>query len=158
GTPAEVWTPADLVESNPVLKEASTKLPPAGGWPITPGYAYNAMIAPIVNYTIAGSIWYQGESNKVAPLSYAKLMETMIGAWRKAWNTDFPFYYVQIAPYRYEKYNIGALVRESQAKNLAVPKTGMAVISDLVNDTLNIHPLNKKDVGLRLANLALAET
>jgi sialate O-acetylesterase len=94
----------------------------------------------------------------MAPASYAQLMDTMIAAWRKGWNKEFPFYYVQIAPYKYEKPIIGALVREAQAKNLSIKKTGMVVVSDLVNDTLNIHPVNKKDVGLRLADLALVET
>jgi sialate O-acetylesterase len=158
GTPAEVWTPDSLVESNNVLKDAAAKNEPTAWWPVTPGYAYNAMIAPIVNYNIAGAIWYQGESNKNTSASYTELINTMIGAWRKAWNTELPFYYVQIAPFKYEKYNVGALLREAQSKNLSTPKTGMVVVSDLVNDTLNIHPSNKKDVGIRLANLALADT
>jgi sialate O-acetylesterase len=158
GTPAEVWTPQDLVENNTVLKEAATKNKPAPWWPVAPGYAYNAMIAPIVNYNIAGTIWYQGESNTGAPSSYTELMNTMIAAWRKAWNNDFPFYYIQIAPFKYDKHNVAALVREAQTKNLSIKKTGMVVISDLVSDTLNIHPTNKKDVGFRIANLALVET
>lgn len=158
GTPAEVWTPAKLIENNPVLKEAATKNLPNEWWPVSPGATYNAMIAPLLNYNIAGVIWYQGESNRMAPASYAQLMDTMIAAWRKGWNKELPFYYVQIAPYKYEKPVIGALVREAQAKNLSIKKTGMVVVSDLVNDTLNIHPVNKKDVGLRLADLALVET
>jgi sialate O-acetylesterase len=158
GTPAEVWTPDHLVESNRLLKDAAAKNIPTAWWPISPGYTYNAMIAPIVNYNIAGAIWYQGESNKDNPASYTELINTMIGAWRSAWNKEFPFYYVQIAPFKYEKYNVGALLREAQSKNLSTPKTGMVVVSDLVNDTLNIHPSNKRDVGIRLANLALAET
>jgi sialate O-acetylesterase len=158
GTPAEVWTPENLVESNTTLKDAAAKNKPTAWWPVAPGYAYNAMIAPIANYNIEGVIWYQGESNREAPASYTQLMDTMVNAWRKAWNKEFPFYYVQIAPFKYERYNIGALVREAQAKNLSLEKSGMVVVSDLVNDTLAIHPANKKDVGLRLANLALGET
>lgn len=158
GTPAEVWTPAGLVEDHTVFKEAAAKNAPTAWWPVAPGYAYNAMIAPILNYKIAGTIWYQGESNRETASSYAELMDTMIGAWRKAWNNDFPFYYVQIAPFRYDRHHVGPLLREAQTKNLSIKNTGMVVVSDLVNDTLNIHPTNKKDVGLRLANLALAET
>ncbi|PTT01289.1 sialate O-acetylesterase [Pedobacter sp. HMWF019] len=158
GTPAEVWTPENLIENNATLKEASKKNNPTPWWPVNAGYTYNAMIYPIVNYNIAGTIWYQGESNREAPLSYTELMNTMITSWRKAWNKDFPFYYVQIAPYKYDKYNVAALVREAQTKSLSTEKTGMAVISDLVSDTLDIHPTNKKDVGIRLANIALAET
>ncbi|WP_316837351.1 sialate O-acetylesterase [Pedobacter nutrimenti] len=158
GTPAEVWTPENLVENNALLKEAAQKNAPTPWWPVNAGFTYNAMIYPIVNYNIAGAIWYQGESNRDTPSSYTELMNTMITAWRKAWNKDFPFYYVQIAPYKYNKHNVAALVREAQTRSLATEKTGMVVISDLVNDTLDIHPTNKKDVGLRLANLALGET
>lgn len=158
GTPAEVWTPEELVDNNTVLKEAATNNKPTAWWPVLPGYAYNAMIAPLVNYKIAGTIWYQGESNKETASTYTELINTMVGSWRKAWNKEFPFYYVQIAPFRYERHGVGALLREAQAKNLTTKNTGMVVISDLVTDTLNIHPTNKKDVGLRLANLALVET
>lgn len=158
GTPAEVWTPEELVEKNTVLKEASANNKPTAWWPVSPGYAYNAMIAPLVSYQIAGTIWYQGESNKETASSYTELINTMVNSWRKAWNKEFPFYYVQIAPFRYERHGVGALLREAQAKNLTTKNIGMVVISDLVTDTLNIHPTNKKDVGLRLANLALAET
>lgn len=158
GTPAEVWTPENLVENNALLKVSSAKNAPTPWWPVNAGYTYNTMIYPIVNYNIAGAIWYQGESNREAPSSYTELMNAMITSWRKAWNKDFPFYYVQIAPYKYDKYNVAALVREAQTRSLATEKTGMVVISDLVNDTLDIHPTNKKDVGLRLANLALGET
>lgn len=158
GTPAEVWTPAELVESNNILKDAAAQKKTSSWWPITPGYAYNAMIAPFLNFNIAGAIWYQGESNVETSASYTQLMDTMIGSWRKSWRKNFPFYYVQIAPNRYFNHNVGALLREAQAKNLMTENTGMVVISDLVNDTLNIHPTNKKDVGLRLANYALSET
>lgn len=158
GTPAEVWTPADGIEKNVVLKEAAAKNKPNPNWPVTPGSTFNAMIAPLVNYRIAGVIWYQGESNVKTSSSYTQLMDTMISAWRKAWNKDFPFYYVQIAPFKYDRAHIGALLREAQTKNLLMKNTGMVVISDLVDDTLNIHPINKKDVGLRLASLALTDT
>lgn len=159
GTPAEVWTPAPEVENDPVLKEAAAKLTPSTNWPGTPGYTYNAMIAPITSFSIAGAIWYQGESNAGTANTYTKLMGAMISAWRKAWNKEFPFYFVQIAPYNYGKGTIkGALLREAQTGTLQFPRTGMAVITDLVADTANIHPTNKHDVGLRLANWALSDT
>ncbi|WP_343558878.1 sialate O-acetylesterase [Sphingobacterium sp.] len=158
GTPAEVWTPAELVESNSTLKDAAAQKKPSSWWPITPGYTYNAMIAPFTNFNIAGAIWYQGESNVETAASYTQLMDTMIASWRASWRKNFPFYYVQIAPNRYLNHHVGALLREAQTKNLKTENTGMVVISDLVNDTLNIHPANKKDVGLRLANYALSET
>jgi sialate O-acetylesterase len=81
----------------------------------------------------------------------------MIGSWRKAWNKDLPFGYVQIAPFTYGKGNAGTLIREQQAKSLSLDNTGMVVISDLVEDTTNIHPKNKHEVGARLADWALAE-
>ena len=116
------------------------------------------MISPLTNFPIAGAIWYQGESNTSTASSYQKLFTTMIGSWRKAWQKEFPFYYVQIAPFKYGDNNIGALLREQQTKALAYPKTGMAVITDLVDSVRDIHPQNKKDVAERLANWALANT
>jgi sialate O-acetylesterase len=158
GTPAEVWTPADEVTGDPVLKTASALQQPSDGWPYIPGYCYNGMIAPLTQFKIAGALWYQGEGNTVAPNTYGRLLATMIGSWRKAWGSNFPFYYVQIAPFAYGVKDQGSLVREQEAACQSVANTGMVVISDLVDDTTNIHPKDKHDVGLRLANWALAET
>jgi len=158
GTPAEVWTPREEVENDPVLKEASLKLRPSDGWPIAPGSCYPSMIAPFTQLKIAGVIWYQGESNTQNYASYARLMSKLIGSWRVAWGQNFPFYFVQIAPFSYGFYNVGALIREQQTACLAIPKTGMVVVHDLVDDVNNIHPVKKAEVAGRLANLALAET
>ncbi len=160
GTPAEVWTPKPVIENDPVLKKAASLLKPAPGWPITPGLTYNGMIYALTNYNIAGTIWYQGEANTSTASTYESLFTTMIGSWRKSWQKDFPFYYVEIAPFAgYGNTNISsALLREAQTKSLSYPNTGMVVVSDLVNDINDIHPLNKRDVGLRLANYALAQT
>ncbi len=158
GTPAEVWTPADEVYNDAGLKTAATLLNKSQWWPVMPGLTYNAMIEPLTNFSIAGAIWYQGESNTGTAASYNKLFTAMIGAWRKAWQKDFPFYYVQIAPYKYGNKNIGALLQEQQTKTLAYPNTGMIVITDLVDNIKDIHPKNKIDVANRLANRALADT
>lgn len=158
GTPAEVWTPAELVEKDAELKTAATKLSHYDWWPSLSGSTYNAMIAPITSFNVAGAIWYQGESNVGTFASYDKLMRTMIGGWRSAWKKELPFYYVQIAPFRYGDKHTGALLREAQTKTLGYPKTGMAVITDLVEDVKDIHPKQKKQVGDRLAGWALAET
>jgi sialate O-acetylesterase len=158
GTAAEVWTPDSIVKSDIVLKEAAAKIEPSGMCPYLPGYAYNAMIAPLTKYAIAGSIWYQGENNTLTASTYNKLFTSMIDAWRSAWNKDFPFYFVQIAPYKYAVINTGALLREAQTKSMEHPNTGMVVTTDLVTNIHDVHPSNKHDVGLRLSNWALAET
>lgn len=158
GTPAETWTPAEEIKNDPELQKAADQQNKNARWPVTPGLAYNAMISPITDFSIAGTIWYQGESNTGTADTYHKLFTTMIGAWRKAWQNDFPFYYVQIAPYKYGDKNIGALLREQQTKTLSFPYTGMIVITDLVDNIKDIHPKNKMDVATRLANWALAET
>jgi sialate O-acetylesterase len=158
GTAAEVWTPAGLVEEDAVLRNAAAKLEPSPWWPYRAGSSYNAMIAPITKYSVAGVIWYQGESNAKTAGSYAQLLDTMIGSWRKAWDKDLPFYYVQIAPFHYTGIEDAALVREQQADAAKLENTGMVVIGDLVSDTLDIHPKDKHDVGYRLAAWALACT
>jgi sialate O-acetylesterase len=158
GTPAEVWINADLVESDPDLKACAAKIVSYKWWPSKPGVLHNAMINPIVPLRIAGAIWYQGESNADNPESYRKLFRTLIENWRQDFGIDFPFYYVQIAPFAYGKATRATLIREMQMQSLDIPKTGMVVVSDLVDDVKNIHPINKQDVGMRLANWALSET
>ena len=157
GTPAEVWTPEDIVMNDAILKNAAEKLKPVDWWPITPGAAYNGMIAPLTSFPIAGTIWYQGESNTGASSTYQRLFTAMISEWRKKWNADFPFYFVQIAPYTYGDNTICALLREAQTKSSSLAKTGMVITSDLVDNVKDIHPKLKKEVGERLANYALAD-
>jgi len=158
GTPAEVWTPDSVVNTNEILKAASAKQKPSNWWPYLPGRTYNAMIAPITAYNIAGTIWYQGEGNTVAADTYKAIFSEMITSWRTAWNKNFPFYYVQIAPFKYGDPYVGAIIREQQQQTMQLSNTGMVVITDITGDTNDIHPRNKRDVGLRLANLALAKT
>jgi sialate O-acetylesterase len=159
GTPAEVWTPENIFDDDEELRLAAARLQSFRWWPNHDGLCYNAMIDPITKFNIAGTIWYQGESNVGNNSTYYKLFTTMMKSWRDAWKKEFPFYYVQIAPYKYGFNNQGALIQEAQAKAMNFPNTGMVVITDLINnDPNNLHPTNKHDVGLRLANWALAET
>jgi sialate O-acetylesterase len=158
GSSAEVWTPDSVINNDPILKPAATKIAANDQCPSIPGYAYNGMVAPIKDFAIAGTIWYQGENNTINAATYPRLFTAMIDSWRRAFNKEIPFYFVQIAPFRYQLKNVGALMRESQTKSMHHPNTGMVVITDLAIDTNNVHPANKHDVGLRLANWALAET
>lgn len=158
GTPAEVWTPREIVENDSLLKEAAAQLKPFAWWPKDAGKCYNAMIHPMTPFSIAGAIWYQGESNVSTAYGYEKLFTNMIGAWREAWQKDFPFYFVQIAPYTYGDNLNGPLLREAQTRSASYPNTGMVVVSDLVDNVKDIHPQNKKGVSERLANFALART
>ena len=120
---------------------------------------YNAMIAPLINYPIKGVIWYQGESNTSQPTEYSTLLTALINDWRMKWNrTDLPFIIAQLPNFMQPKENPSesnwAMLRESQLKALALPSTGMAVNIDL-GEWNDIHPLNKKDVGHRLALIAM---
>jgi sialate O-acetylesterase len=126
----------------------------------TPTVLFNAMINPIVGYGIRGAIWYQGESNRNEPSQYEKLLPGMISNWRSAWGIgDFPFYYVQIAPYDYGVTGLNsAYLREAQLKaSSALSNVGMACIMD-IGEKDCIHPANKKAGSDRLAMLALTNT
>ncbi|MEO5602967.1 MAG: sialate O-acetylesterase [Cyclobacteriaceae bacterium] len=127
-----------------------------------PTLLYNAMINPLLPYTIRGALWYQGESNAGRAFEYRKAFPLMISDWRKKWGQgDFPFYFVQLATFNAsggnsKKGSTWAELREAQAMTLALPNTGMAVTTDIGNP-LDIHPRNKRDVGKRLAALALSD-
>lgn len=157
GTPAEVWMPAEVVAANPVINKAAVTRQEVPWGPVQPGKAYNAMIAPLVSFKLAGALWYQGESNTDSPEIYSQVLTTLIHHWRNVWNYEFPFYYVQIAPWKYDVPEQGVKLREAQRLTMRVPNTGMVVTSDIGNID-NIHPTNKQDVGKRLAYWALNKT
>lgn len=158
GTPAEAWTPEGIVANDPMLAEAASKQKKVPWWPTVAGKSYNAMIAPITPHSVAGVIWYQGESNTGTHTAYQRLFTSMIDSWRAAWKKELPFYFVQIAPFNYGENYIGALLRQAQQASSLHPRTGMVVITDLVDSVSDIHPSRKKPVGNRLANYALAAT
>ena len=169
GTRIEPWTPADTLAAPalpppaPVAALGTNKLANTA-----PAAIYNAMIAPLLHFTIRGALWYQGESNCMGREgeNYTDQMAALVGGWRRNWGQgNFPFYYVQIAPFKYFGGKIvrvagaGALPEfwEQQARAQSIPNTGMVVTTDLVNDLDDIHPCDKVDVGRRLARIALAK-
>ena len=158
GTPAEVWLPEEKVGSSRLLAESAAKLPEMGWCPREAGRVYNAMIAPITKFKIAGVLWYQGETNVANYETYYVLFKSLINSWRDAWDDDFPFYFAQIAPYTYgEGPIVGGALRNAQRKTLELEHTGMVVTGDITSDVSNIHPTNKIDVGKRFAHIALNE-
>jgi sialate O-acetylesterase len=129
-------------------------------WTVTKagsGGMYNGMIAPLMPFAIKGVVWYQGESNVGEGMKYRDRMQALIDGWRAVWGKDMPFYYVQIAPF--SGYGAGHLpgLWEAQVAALKIPHTGMVVVTDLVHNIRDIHPINKLDVGNRLALWAEAK-
>jgi sialate O-acetylesterase len=125
--------------------------------PHFPTVLYNGMIAPLIPFTIKGVIWYQGESNVGRAKQYETLFPAMINNWRSDWsNGNFPFYYVQIAPFNYNNGSplSAAELRNAQFLAMKEKNVGMVVTTD-IGDINNIHPSNKSDVGKRLALWAL---
>lgn len=145
--------------------DAGEEIPSPPEWPRHPldGSAqptgiYNAMIHPLIPFGIRGAIWYQGESNYADGMLYHDKMKALIGGWRTVWKqSDFPFYFVQLAPFG-KLYSGEQLPRiwEAQAASLSIANTGMVVTVD-IGDVADIHPANKHDVGKRLALWALAK-
>ena len=134
-------------------------LPHPNNYVNLPTLLYNTMIHPLVPFAIRGITWYQGESNNGDDMRYFDKMQALIQSWRNVFlRPDAPFYFVQIAPYRYGSGQELALpgLWEAQTAALNIPHTGMAVISDIGN-IADIHPKNKQDVGKRLALWALAK-
>ncbi len=203
GTPAESWTTAEYMKSDPdfepilkrhndavaaypeAMKQYEEKVeqwkkdvekakaegknapgrpraPYGPGNSHNPSGLYNAMIHPLIPFSIQGAIWYQGESNAGRAYQYRKLFPAMIKSWRKSWGQgDFPFLFVQLANFMAVKDepvdSAWAELREAQTMTLGLKNTGMAVIID-IGEANNIHPKNKQDVGKRLALWTLAKT
>ncbi len=168
GTPAQAWTSLESLSADPMLKHyadaarAAGKPPAKPGTPAkapgpgTPTVLYNAMIHPLLNFKVKGAIWYQGESNAGKAYEYRTLFTAMIKDWRKAFKTELPFMLVQLAPYKGGASGVDyAELRDAQLyAATSLPKTGIAVITDVGNET-NIHPTPKGPVGERLALAAL---
>ncbi|WP_316831547.1 sialate O-acetylesterase [Pedobacter aquatilis] len=158
GSPIEAWMDKGLVtdvlkdhlKNNPAIKNAVHQ---------TPANLYNAMIAPLIGYNIAGVVWYQGEQNRNNYFDYLALQYAMVSDWRQKWGIGiWPFYLVQLAPMYYpkkEQWKV-PLLREAQLKLAdTLSNTGVAIIID-AGEERNIHPADKTIVAKRLAYMALA--
>ena len=158
GTPAEAWAEKNHLDENfksGVLKNNTNREH------YNLGYLFNGMINPLIPYTIKGALWYQGENNRLRANNYSKLMQVMVESWRNEWGQgDFPFYFVQIAPFRYDGPNktSSALLRDSQLDAMHnIVNSGMVSTVD-IGDLNSIHPPEKIKVGNRLAYWALNKT
>ncbi|WP_316811845.1 sialate O-acetylesterase [Pedobacter heparinus] len=156
GTKIEAWMSPGSISSlsfikQPLIKE-KTKISHN-----SPSVLYHAMVNPIAGYAIKGIIWYQGEANRSNYQQYDQLMQAMVKGWRKAWNIgEWPFYYVQIAPFKYDGTNNSAFLREAQLKASAlIPNSGMVVSLDVGKEAF-IHAPDKVTIGKRLSLWALA--
>jgi sialate O-acetylesterase len=156
------------------ITDGAQKISLAKDWMLMPSFAekhefahlmnnigtsiYNAMIVPLVPFAVRGMLWYQGESNAGRAYQYRQSFPLMINDWRKLWNDEFSFYWVQLSSFGAENNsNSGSRwgeLREAQNMTLSLPKTGMAVSTDVGNPK-DIHPTNKQAVAHRLATNAL---
>lgn len=167
GTRIEAWLPADAF-ADPQLAGLEKERYVAWVPGVQPTELFQSMVRPYAPFALRGFLWYQGETNCMVPDSdrYAHKLTTLIAHWRRVWeNADAPFYGVLLAPFDYSKWEkFGttdlALPRfwQAQIEALSAPRTGYAVVSDGVDDLHDIHPVNKRIVGDRLARLALHET
>jgi len=159
GSLVEAWISNEVLSSIQEVDLSEVDLKRGNRFPTV---LFNAMINPLIPYTIKGTLWYQGEANASQPEKYKTLFPAMVNDWRTRWGIgDFPFYYVQIAPYEYgwgeENYLI-PLMREAQLQCLdLIPNSGIAITLDIGEEKI-IHPAKKKEVADRLLYNALNKT
>lgn len=170
GTRIEAWMPPDAFASDPAL--TGLEKIPYDHWVsgVQATELYQSMVSQFTDFTVRGFIWYQGETNcmNAEDSVYANKQRALIRTWRSAWHEpDAPFYYVLLAPFAYSHQTHWArqltpealpALWEAQEQALDVPHTGMIVTTDLAGSGKDIHPTDKRDVGERLARLALADT
>ncbi|MBL8064413.1 MAG: hypothetical protein JNM34_01010 [Chthonomonadaceae bacterium] len=149
GTEAELWTSETGLMKLPELKGSLRSKKHST--------LFNAMVSPLTGFPIKGAIWYQGESNVGRAFQYRRLFPEMIKDWRREWRQTFPFYFVQIAPFKGYGSAAAAELREAQNFALQLPKTGVAVITDATGNLDDIHPQDKRTPAHRLALWALAK-
>lgn len=163
GSRIEPWMPREAFTALKFFREQKDSTHKIDG---DPGKFYTTMIEPLIPFALKGFLWYQGESNCFLNerQQYSYKMEALINYWRKQWkNERLPFYYVQIAPYFYSKatgrpYTVYSEPEfwEAQAAVLKIPHTAMISTLDLNDDPADLHPVNKWDLGKRMAGTVLS--
>lgn len=165
GTRIEAWLPVEGY-ADPALRGLEKEKYQAWVPGVQPTELFASMVEPYAPYGVRGFLWYQGETNCMLPDPlYAKKQAALIAQWRRVWEApEAPFFGVLLAPYEYSKRPQAAVTSEAlpafweeQAKALSAPHTGYVVTNDLVSDLRDIHPTAKREVGHRLARLALAD-
>jgi len=157
GTPIEAWMPAKNLAGFPEVKLPAPNQKMYSG---TPTALFNGMIAPVSGFGIQGFLWYQGEANIRKPDHYDRKMKSMVEGWRENWQRDtIPFYYVQIAPFKYPNFpdSVPYLREKQQLAQSLIPNSGMVVSTD-AGDEFNIHPSDKTTISKRLLYWALGHT
>lgn len=154
-TPAESWMSGETINSNQNLY--SNLQYDLNDYKNYPSGMYNTLVHPFINYALKGTIWYQGENNRIRYEQYEQTLGLLIDDWRtKRVQSNMPFYIVQIAPF--SGYSVGVagvqLAQFNTYRN--TQNTGLVVINDLVSDLSEIHPTQKAEVGERLGNWALS--
>lgn len=162
GSAIEIWMPKESVENDPELAaDAALRADMAPTIPRLPGEAYNIMIYPLRNLPIAGVVWNHGTANQDNPNIYMKFLETLVKDWREDHNSDFAFYISQICPYKRDKdftvkYSNPLLRHNQTIMSEKLANSGVEVNDDVANIN-DIHPIWKREVGERLAYLALGQ-
>jgi sialate O-acetylesterase len=170
GTRIEAWIPPEAFAGDPALRGLENLAYEAWGPGVQATELYQSMVAPFAPFGVRGFLWYQGEANcmNAEGSIYAVKQRALVRAWRQAWGRpDAAFYHALLAPFGYSRQTNWTkqltpdalpAFREAQVQALDLPHTGMIVTTDLAGSGKDIHPTNKRDIGLRFARLALAET
>lgn len=162
-SPVQAWMSNEVLSAYQTVNLENTDINEKPN--LVPTALFNAMLHPLIPFTIKGALWYQGEANRNEYKQYKNLLPAMVKDWRTRWNIgDFPFYYVQIAPFTYGNKDAfqppanTAFIRETQLQCLdLIPNSGIAIAIDL-GDANSIHPPKKKEVADRLLFNALNQT
>lgn len=165
GTRIEAWLPQEGYEE-PKLRGLEKEKYAAWVPGVQPTELFESMVKPYAPFGVRGFLWYQGETNCMLPDPlYATKQTELVAQWRRVWeDPEAPFFGVLLAPFEYSKRPKAAVTPEAlpafweeQSRALSAPRTGYVVTTDLVSDVGDIHPTEKREVGDRLARLALAE-